>query len=140
MVFPIEYFDILKIVVGKVHPLLSSTSSTLVPPTTLFYDSKALPYSATILAKVRQQIRHRINLYYEDQRNYFMKPIVNNESTVLSTSDGCNILSYLLVDISSELLEVLKCASQELDDVIPYGEKTCREWLQSCGINSHNPQ
>jgi hypothetical protein len=69
-----------------------------------------------------------------------MKPIVNNDSSILSTSDGCSILSTLLVDISSELSEVLKCASQELDDVIPYGEKTCREWLQSCGINNaHNP-
>lgn len=137
--FPLSCKEILKFIVGKVHPLLSSTSTSLVSPTILYFDKNAIPYSATVLAKMRSQIKNRISTYYEiSWRNNYQQP-PSDLDIIPSAVEGIHIINNIVADIHSELLEVLKCAQQELDDVIYFGEKTCREWAASLGYYEQHP-
>lgn len=125
VILPIEMTEILCALVRKIHPLLASTSSTLVP---LQFSAKEqmrvkrYPLSALALARVRNLIIDEFD--HRDQ------------PSLSEVGELKDLLENVIFQTVSFLVEKTRKVQMELEDIVLYKDKSMREWLVTNGFYS----
>lgn len=126
ILFPLRSRNVINTIFKKIHPLLASSSLLLVPPSIEFEMSinlDAVPLSAAAVSKIRHLIR-----------STFISPDSNVEKPLESLENALETFSIIQQRIASELWESLKKVKRDLEDIVPYGNRNCKDWLQGLEI------
>lgn len=133
MIFPVNGNSITKQLIRKIHPLLAASTPCLIPPAIL-YDEQAqsLPLSVSAMVSTRDLIRNTISM--QNAKNDKLKQD-HVSDTLHSAEDARAAFAHILSNLSNELLSSLKRCHRELEDVVPFGHSSCKEWVLSLQIS-----
>jgi hypothetical protein len=120
----------------KIHPLLISPSSVLVPlnnsdihinkSPSQHLQPKRFPLSSCILALVRQNLSDFYQLRTDDGM------------TITDLIEGKRCFTTIIEDLGKLLIEKIRKVQIELEDVVLYKDKPIREWLMNKGFYKEN--
>lgn len=149
-VMPLKNRTVVRNVHRKVHPLLASSSASLIPPTLGYYDARKVkqtePLSAAALRRVERAVDHAFRSHYRETGRAIGSPHhggASSRSRFKSLSGGrmpaeydvrgsehaSAVMKSSLVACMRRLRESLKLTQEELGDLVPFGGKWCKEWL-----------
>jgi len=132
---PLEMHTLLAVVKTKIPVILSTTSASLVPPSLLDalqqnWNTTAVPLSAAAVRLGKQLIETSFQEHSLDDQ-----PCVSTMDPATATS----ILEAAVEGLCAHMGASYKKVLAELDDVVYFGSRPCREWLQTIqqhGVNT----
>lgn len=145
IILPVHLHDFLPLFTRKLHPLLTSTSNSLVPISSSHdihlqsqnspLRSRRFPLSALALATVRQtviqyfdQVSTEEDLLEEESKREYNK--------LMDIEELKQLVNGLIPQISRVLMDKLRKVQIELEDIVPYKDKPIRDWMIVNGLNS----
>lgn len=128
-VLPLESKGVIRLIRKKVPPLLASTDPQFIPPVdpTTNTPKTTAPLSAAALTQVRAIIRNSFKAATHPKQD---------EEGPEAKQFALGLVTGVLDQVVLLLEEALRRAHKELDDGIPYGTKSCREWLFGLGLGA----
>lgn len=115
-VMPMTSKMIITAISAHIPPIVSSFAMSLVPPSLSFGVNQEAPLSAMALKEQREFIRACFN--------------AQPDSSTITDSDIATQVCRTIVEHTGELLQqTLRTVLEDLDDVVPYGNKSCKEWF-----------
>jgi hypothetical protein len=128
LVFPIAATSIARQLIRKLHPLLVTTASCLIP-VTIIYDEKShkqtLPLSVSAVVSVVDMIDNSVGTLLPLSSNGLSTNDLN------SNEQAKIVLTSLLHGIFKALSASLRSCQTDLDDIVPFGNVPCKDWLLS---------
>ena len=125
---PLSQTAVLNTVRSKIPPLLASASEFFIPPSLGYYDPKIVhqttPLSAAALHKV-----HEIIEGFFIQKGQASESKHRRNLVVNGVQECSNLITLVLTELAMLLKKALKTAQVELDDILPFGQKGCKEWI-----------
>lgn len=124
---PLTKHTVLRTVRSKVPPLLASGSEFFIPPSLGYYDPKIPHQTIPLSAAALNAVQELIETFFAQMG----QPIENKRGgySLTDLSDCQSLVSQLVGEIAILLKKSLKTIHLELNDVVPYGQKGCKEWI-----------
>lgn len=127
---------VIKQLIRKIHPLLAASAPCLIPAAILYDDQvQSVPLSVGAMMSTRDLINSVIatqNMKIEKTRG---EGSSSDRNVLLSATDAEVVFADILSELSNSLISSLKRCHRELEDVIPYGNMSCKEWVISLPIS-----
>lgn len=130
---PLTKSTVLRTARSKITPLLASSSEQFIPPTMSFFHPgsvhQKVPLSAAALSNVHEIVER---LFAQFGHAITMNGSSNagkRDFQIYDLAESQTVMTKVVSEIAILLKKALKTVQVELDDVVPYGGRGCKEWI-----------
>ena len=130
---PLTKSTVLRTARSKITPLLASSSEQFIPPTMSFFHPgsvhQKVPLSAAALSNVHEIVER---LFAQFGHAITMNGSSNagkRDFQIYDLAESQTVMTKVVSEIAILLKKALKTVHVELDDVVPYGGRGCKEWI-----------
>ena len=128
-VMPLTKSFVLRTARSKISPILASPAEHFIPPSLGYYNPlvphQTVPLSAAALSKVHEIIESMFAQYGQSLSSASSK----RNFQVFDMNDSQTLMTKVVSETAILLKKALKTTNTELDDVVPYGARGCKEWI-----------
>lgn len=130
-ILPLTKSSVMRAVRAKISPLLASPGEYFIPPSLGYYNPlvprQTVPLSAAALTQVQEIIETSFGQLGQPMDNFSATGRRNFQ--IVDLADSQAVMARVVAEIAILLKKALKTVNSELDDVVPYGHKGCKEWI-----------
>lgn len=130
---PLTKSAVLRTARSKITPLLASASEQFIPPTMSFFHPgsvhQKVPLSAAALSSVHEIIESLFVQHGHAVAATSASNMGKRDYQIYDLGESQAVMTKVVAEIAILLKKALKTVQVELDDVVPYGPRGCKEWI-----------